>query len=211
MSQSEGGPLNSRPDLPEMPARIKALPVDEHGYPVPWFVGWVDGKPDYALIEFDKFVRAADEKRCWVCGEFLGAHRAFVTEAMAAFTRLTTEPPCHSECAIFSVTACPFLTKRWVRAGEENLEVAWVWITKSYKWETDVDLIRDMHDVRFRIGTCRKVLFYTAGRKATLEEVRRSMDAALRVLYEHNGREESLENFATRMKLKLSGVPIPDA
>jgi hypothetical protein len=36
-----------RPELTELPLRMRGLPLDERGYPVPWFVAWIDGKPEF--------------------------------------------------------------------------------------------------------------------------------------------------------------------
>jgi len=34
-----------RESLPSLPLAMRGLPRDHRGYPVPWFVAWVDGKP----------------------------------------------------------------------------------------------------------------------------------------------------------------------
>jgi hypothetical protein len=34
-----------------MPARFARLPADERGYPVPKFVEWIDGKPDFRCVD----------------------------------------------------------------------------------------------------------------------------------------------------------------
>ena len=35
-----------RSDLPPLPAELSHLPLDERGYPLPWFVATVKGRPD---------------------------------------------------------------------------------------------------------------------------------------------------------------------
>ena len=35
-----------RSDIPPLPPRIAKLPVDERGYPVPWFVQWLGPKDE---------------------------------------------------------------------------------------------------------------------------------------------------------------------
>lgn len=70
-----------RRGLPPLPDRIKALPIDARGYPIPWFVASVDGK--------------------------LGRHLSFVIGPMSAINRNTSEPGCHRDCAQFAVRACP--------------------------------------------------------------------------------------------------------
>lgn len=106
--------LNSRPiraDLPPLPARLAHLPIDARGFPVPYFVAWVDGKPDHRVVEPARRVKAVKERRCWVCGEPLGRFGAFVLGPMCAVTRTTSEPAAHRECAEYSVQACPFLSR----------------------------------------------------------------------------------------------------
>jgi len=60
-----------------MPDRIKRLPISATGFPVPWFVAWIDGLPDFRVIGPDKMVQAVNRKLCWVCGQPLGVHKAF--------------------------------------------------------------------------------------------------------------------------------------
>jgi hypothetical protein len=98
-----------RSDLTPMTPRIASLPVAENGYPVPWFVGWVDGKPEFRASDPDKRVRAVKESLCWVCGEVLGVRKAFVTGPMCCINRTTAEPPSHYDCAVWSMQNCPIL------------------------------------------------------------------------------------------------------
>ena len=44
--------MKLRAELEALPARLHFLPVDERGYPVPWFVAWRDGKPEFRAMEF---------------------------------------------------------------------------------------------------------------------------------------------------------------
>jgi hypothetical protein len=55
-----------RADLPDIPARMRALPV-ARGFPVPWFVGQVHDAYDFRLIGEGKLAQAVRERRCWVC------------------------------------------------------------------------------------------------------------------------------------------------
>jgi hypothetical protein len=58
-------PSRCRADLPDIPARMLALPI-ERRMPVPWFVGQVNGVYDFRLIGAGKLARAVKERRCWV-------------------------------------------------------------------------------------------------------------------------------------------------
>lgn len=110
------GQCPMRQDLEPLPARMTTLPVDARGYPVPWFVDWVNGEPEFRAMDRAKFGRALKEKSCWVCGERLGIHITFVAGAMCGINRTSSEPPCHRECARWSARNCPFLNNpRMVR------------------------------------------------------------------------------------------------
>lgn len=108
--------------FPDLPGKMRRLPVDHRGFPVPWFVAWVDGEPCFPVADGRKFNEALEKDLCWVCGGSLGRLAAFVIGPMCVVNRTTSEPACHPECARFSARNCPFLTKpRMKRVGEENL------------------------------------------------------------------------------------------
>src|SRR5215831_3288717 len=110
-----------RSELTELPRRLKALPVDARGYPVPWFVAWHDGVPDFRIADTAKWRRAVRERRCWVCGDRLGRYLAFVIGPMCGINRTTTEPPLHRECAEWSVMNCPFLVRPHAKRRENGI------------------------------------------------------------------------------------------
>ena len=149
-----------RSDLPQLTPRIAALPVDERGYPVPFFVQWLDennnpappgtGRPEFRMMDRHKLSRCIKEKLCWVCGEKLGVHMAFPIGPMCAVNKVTSEPPSHLECATWSVKGCPFLSRpKMVRREDEftdahqdnvagvailrNPGVIAIWVTRSYE------------------------------------------------------------------------------
>lgn len=187
--------MNSlHPNLPPLPPRIAELRVDERGFPVPWFVAWIDGKPDFRVIGDGKIKAAVTQKLCWVCGNRLGAHLAFVIGPMCAINRTSAEPPCHRECAEFSAIACPFLTKPKVQRRDEGLPdgvrnnpnsiprnpgVALVWVTKSYEIFQNDD-----GSPLFEVGDPEEVLYFAEGRPATREEIMRSINSGLPLLQE---------------------------
>ena len=114
-----------RPELARsLPPRMGDLPIDpERGFPVPWFVEWIDGKPEFRVMSGAKWARAVRDKLCWVCGKQLGGYLCFVLGPMCGITRTTSEPPCHRECAQWSARFCPFLSRpHMTRRGEEQLE-----------------------------------------------------------------------------------------
>src|SRR4051812_16900869 len=68
---------NEKSRFPDMPARIKRLRVDHRGYPVPYFVAWINGRPDHRVVDGSKLWPAMNDRRCWICGQRLGANLAF--------------------------------------------------------------------------------------------------------------------------------------
>ncbi|MEJ6847495.1 hypothetical protein V3589_14905 [Sinorhizobium fredii] len=168
----------------QMPPRIAKLPVDERGYPVPYFVEWVDGKPDFRVMNQQHLVDAIKFARCWICGEKLGRYKAFVIGPMCCINRISAEPPSHYDCARFAVEACPFLTrpmaKRNTRAMpdgswtagimlDRNPGVTCIWVTLGYRW------FNDNGGVLFKIGDPERMQFFREGRPATRAEVDHSI------------------------------------
>lgn len=179
-----------------IPGRMTVLPLDKHGRPVPWFVAWIDGVPDFRIIGPGKIVQAVKERRCWVCGGPLGVYKAFLLGPMCAVNRNTAEPPCHLDCAVYSAKACPFLTTPHMRrretgkpaeasnpAGimiERNPGVALVWVTKTFRiWPEP-----DRRSALFEPGDPTRTLWFTQGREATHAEVMASIDSGLPLLRE---------------------------
>lgn len=187
-----------RQDLPEpMPARIQKLPVDERGYPIPFFVDYVDGKPEFRAMDGRKFDRCLNEKLCWVCGERLKRHVAFVLGPMCTITRTSAEPPSHLECAEWSVQACPFLSKPQMKRREDELinnemtegrgagvailrnpGVSAVWVTTRYTIFPD-----DNGPPLIEVGDPVSVSWWREGRDALREEVLASIESGLPHLY----------------------------
>ncbi len=179
------------------PGRIARLPHNKAGYPVPWFVGWIDGKPDFRVIRPRGIQVALRDKLCWTCGvPFLRQEdRAFVIGPMCAVNRVSAEPASHLDCAVFAATHCPFLgTPQMVRrerhmpegaarpAGEmirRNPGVALVWVTGYKSWGTFSD---GNGGTLVNVGEPKRVLWFARGREATRAEVMASIDSGLPIL-----------------------------
>ncbi len=175
-----------------MPARIAALPrCPERQLPVPWFVAWLDGVPEFRCADSRKFKLAIEENRCWTCGEVLGAHKVFAIGPMCAVNRVTAEPPNHLDCAEYSARACPFLSnpKRRRRendmpeerlvAGEmirRNPGVTLLWSTKKFR------PFRHGNGVLFRLSDPTQLSWWCRGRTATTEEIVDSIESGMPIL-----------------------------
>lgn len=179
--------------LPPMPRSIAKLHRDSRGYPVPWFVAWVNGLPEFRCVAPGKIEAAIQRRLCWVCGEPLASSFAFVIGPMCAVNRVSSEPPSHKECAVFSAKACPFLSKPKAQRREANLPdgdcagfgikrnpgVTLLWIARTYSLFDDGN-----GGILFKIPDPEQVLWYSEGRKATRAEILESIDTGLPILRE---------------------------
>jgi hypothetical protein len=170
-------------DIP-LPARLARRPVNDRGFPVPWFVSFRDGDWDFVNLDPEKIAIAYRQQTCWLCGEKLGQFKSFVIGPMCSINRVTSEPAQHKDCSEYAVRSCPFLvrpnTKRNTKATmapgnipgihlDHNPGASLIWTTKSYK------PIRVDHGVLFELGDPVDVSWWAHGRKATRAEI----DAAI--------------------------------
>ncbi len=185
-----------REDLPEMPVRIAKLGV-HRGYPVPWFCHWENGEPDFRIVGPGKAAEAWGFRRCWICGEGLGANVVYTVGPMCAINRVSSEPPSHLECAVWAVKACPFLTRPYMRRRENDIpegaeEAAGVMLKHNpgacLIWSTrrgDTSARRVTGGgVLFDIGVPQETLWFTEGREATRSEVMEAIERGLPILRE---------------------------
>ena len=196
-----------RPELTTLPARLQSLPIDDRGYPVPWFVDWQDGKPEFRAMNGQKWGRAVREKRCWICGQPLGIHLAFPIGPMCVLNRTISEPPSHYACAEWSVRNCPFLSRpHMVRREDDQINedvaikqsggcaitrnpgVVCLWVTRSYRvFKSSGGSVGQL----IQIGEPERVEWFAAGRSATRAEVIEAIDSGLPLLRQAAQREDS--------------------
>lgn len=177
-----------------IPKRMAGLPLDKHGRLVPWFVAWIDGRPDHRVADQQKFALAIRARLCWLCGEPLGRAKAFVLGPMCAVNRTTAEPPAHRDCATYSVAVCPWLTtprmnRRTTGLPEDYVDpggrmilrnpgAVAVWITPAYTVK------RLPNGLLIGVGDPDEVLWYAEGRPASRQEVLDSIDSGMPILRE---------------------------
>lgn len=177
-----------------MDDRIAALPLDERGYPIPYFVAWLDGKPEFRMADPVKRSRCVRDGLCWVCGQRLGAYLAFTIGPMCCVNLTTAEPPAHLDCALWSVKGCPFLSRPKMVRREDELTQACagnvagemiarnpgciaVWVTKDYQLFGD-----GRGGCLIRIDKPVALSWWREGRPATRAEVMESIDSGLTFL-----------------------------
>lgn len=187
----------------DLPARIARLPVDRRGYPIPKFVKWIDGEPDFRVISEMHMLACIKQQACWICGDPLGANKVFVIGPMCCINRVASEPPCHLECALFAARHCPFLAipsakRRTSGMPEEgfiagvgidrNPGVTCLWITAGYAMFQAFN----NQGLLFRVGDPRQPpQFWSQGRPATRAEVDHSVETGFPALIAASKRDGS--------------------
>lgn len=201
-----------RSDLPPLPNLMSNLPVDKRGYPVPWFVKWIDGEPEFRAMDPIKYWQAVRKRLCWVCGNPLWREIVFTIGPMCAVNRISSEPPSHRECAKYSAMGCPFLSKPQMVRREGGLPeapanvggvmiarnpgVTLLWYT--YRYEHIETPKRGPSDAGFlfHIGRAFKVEWYCRGRLASRAEVIEAMESGLPTLREVAAKYDGPEQMA---------------
>lgn len=184
----------TRPELPVPPARIARLPVDHRGYPVPFFVAWVEGQPDHRIVDPRKVEACYQGSLCWICGQRLGSYLTFTIGPMCAVNRVSSELPSHLDCAEYAAKACPFLTRPGMRRREagrpegvkppagmghpRNPGVVLLWTTRSFT------VITAPNGQLFGIGDPVGLQLVSEGRPATQEELIEAFESGVEILLE---------------------------
>ena len=211
-------PFKIRDGLPDLTQRIAALPVDERGYPVPFFVSWVDGKPDFRIADSAKLRACVLKNLCWVCGQVLGAHKTFVIGPMCSINRTSAEPPSHLDCSLWSVKGCPFLTRPKMERREDETTESFgagagimikrnpgataVWTTKNFHRFSDGN-----GGILFHIGEPEHVSWFREGRPATRAEVMESFESGIPLLSEHCQDDRDRRELEKMTKAALEFLP----
>jgi hypothetical protein len=202
-----------------IPFRMRKLPIDERGYPVPKFVQWVEGKPDFRVVDIQWLNYCVRHKPCWLCGERLGSHMAFCIGPMCAVNRVNSEPPSHLECARFAVQACPFMTHPNRKRNEMDLPIAaedaagitidrnpgvtLIWVTKEYK------VFQVGNGLLFGLGEPEILEWWAKGRPATREEILHSINTGLPTLQKMAEEEGPKAVAALEKKIRAGLALVP--
>lgn len=212
--------LNQRIRHIELPERMRNLPIDDNGFPIPYFVPYIDGKPEFRGFDGEKLAICVRHKRCWLCGQPLGQFVAFTIGPMCSVTKTSAEPPSHYDCSRYAVSACPFLSQPRMRRNENDMPedrlppagimlrrnpgVALIWVTRSYApFKADGGVL-------FNVGSMpERVEFYAEGRPATRAEVMASIDSGMPLLREIAERDggDAVAELETMYDKALALVP----
>lgn len=98
-------------DIP-IPKRMRKLPRDRRGYPIPASVYRDEtGRPHFQITDQRQLAKMLKFDLCPICGSALKGNRWFVGGPRSAFSVLGaySDPPMHDECAHYALQVCPFL------------------------------------------------------------------------------------------------------
>jgi hypothetical protein len=204
-------------DIP-LPPRLGRRPVNERGFPVPWFVSWVGGKWDFVNVDPRKIIEAYNRKICWLCGQPLGRYKSQVIGPMCSINRVSSEPSSHAECCEYAARACPFLARPNAKRNEKahlgsaedipgiaiehNPGACLIWTTKT------VTPFRANGGVLFELGEPTSISWWCEGRKATRAEIDAAIEKGmpfLRAAAETEGSDavKALEGYIKRAEKLL--------
>jgi len=203
--------MHLRQDIQTPPKFMQRLPVDKRGYPVPAFVEWIGGEPEFRAMNPRFMAKAINQRLCWTCGNPLYTEEVFVIGPMCAINRVSSEPPSHRECALYAALNCPFLSKpQMVRrkdglpverkaAGimiERNPGVTLLYYTRRHRLISSPVIPEagaNHAGVLFSLGRPFRTDWYARGRAATRAEILESMDGGMELLLgtaaQHDGPE----------------------
>jgi hypothetical protein len=194
--------LNKRIERIEIPDRLRGFPLSREGYPIPWFVPFVDGQPEFRAMDGEKFRSAIKNRRCWLCGGALGKFLTFPIGPMCVITRTTAEPPSHLGCAEYAVRVCPFLTQPRMRRNEQDMpegsEMPGIGIRRNpgvtVLWTClDYRLFNDGRgNILFKVGEPKHVERWAEGRAASSEELLASLDSGYPLLVDEAEKDGSV-------------------
>lgn len=94
----------------EIPKELAHLKIDKRGYPVPYFVSWVDGEPEFRFMDAHRVKMIIERKVCHICGLKLPKdYFYFISGPIGLQNRISSDAAMHKVCAEFSLRACPHL------------------------------------------------------------------------------------------------------
>jgi hypothetical protein len=170
--------LNLRIRHIPLPQRMRSLPISDEGFPVPKFVPWIKGKPEFRGMDGEHMAMCVRLKRCWLCGDRLGVHMTFTIGPMCIVNRNIAEPPAGHVAGV---------------GLKRNPGVVALWTTRTYRVHRAPN-----GGALFSIGNPESVEYFCEGRKATRDEILVSMETGLPLLMdiaqqEGNGAPEELQ------------------
>lgn len=97
----------------EIPKELAHLKIDSRGYPIPYFVSYINGKPEFRFLDGARLDMILERKVCHICGKKLPTDFFyFIAGPFGLLNKISTDAPMHRLCAEFSIFACPHLYRQ---------------------------------------------------------------------------------------------------
>lgn len=188
--------MKLRPTLPPIPPDMQDLPVSQHGFPVPYFVKWVDGVPDFRISDLSAMYTCTQMRLCMICGKPLRGEGVFAMGPISALTRGNDEPPMHRACAEFSAQACPWMLMPAKSRNEAKTKPEGILSTNDlldtpgavYEgapliwclYDTDCFgvQVQPNRTLMYLLGEPREIYWWKEGRRASRDEVIEGLELA---------------------------------
>lgn len=197
-----------------MPPRIRALPRNKAGYPIPYFAATIDGERDFRVGDPDAYARCLRDRACWVCGQRRTGVDAFVIGPMCVVNLITPDPPSHLDCAEYAAKVCPFMAVPSMVRRERGLPEGTghpgvciprnpgvCAIVATNAWTTFRPPIGGQYGVLFNLNRPAAVTWWAEGRTATRAEVLASIDSGMPLLREQCDQEVYLRRARAHAEL----------
>lgn len=123
----------------EIPPKMKLLPRDRRGYPIPWIVQRdLTGRAFFVMNDMVKSVACGRRNLCGICGKKLERDVWLIGGPGAAFHEngAYLDPPMHRACATYALKVCPYIGSRYSKRVDESL-------LKFGKWDPRQKVITD--------------------------------------------------------------------
>ena len=93
-----------------VPKLMQDLQIDERGYPIPYFVPFVNGKPNFKYQDAKKKEICRKYMKCHICGNRLFDKSFwFICGPLGYLNHVSSDEAMHEDCARFSMKYCPHL------------------------------------------------------------------------------------------------------
>jgi len=94
----------------KIPPQLAHLKIESRGYPVPYFVGIIDGEPNFKFLNERKQHECMEHHLCGICGKKLYKdYSYFISGPIGLRNAVSTDPAMHRVCAEFALESCPHL------------------------------------------------------------------------------------------------------
>lgn len=94
----------------DIPKELSHLKIDPRGYPIPYFVSWIEGKPEFRFLDHKRQEMIIAKGVCHICGKKLNKDYNYVISGPVGYqNRISSDAAMHRICAEFSLRACPHL------------------------------------------------------------------------------------------------------